>query len=270
MHTTQWLDAFRGRRLPCAHVCELFVSRGALRDCASCCKAKREKPTPMTRSILVALAASFLTAVVSGTGCAATGIGDPCVPEQEYLPDFRGFNLQEVSVESKSFQCQTRLCLVNHFQGRVSCTYGQGPDGTNAGVACKDAKGNTGGCITPGIPQVVTTPVDANGNPTDTEHKKTVFPQCSLRTADKAVYCSCRCANLNNQTNDGANYCTCPDGFDCTQLVTSIGVGNEGLTGAYCVKHGTQFDQNKSPCGVECNSLSTGGGNCGKPRCGSN
>jgi hypothetical protein len=208
----------------------------------------------MTRSILVALAACLLITVVSGTGCANTGIGDPCVPEQEYLPTFREFSVNEVSVESKSFQCLTRLCLVNHFRGRVSCTYGQAPDGTNPTISCPDETGKTGGCITPGIPQVVTGPLDANGQPQDTMLKAMVDPQCSLRTADKAVYCSCRCANLNNRTDDGANYCTCPDGFDCTQLVTSIGVGNEGLTGAYCVKHGTQYDPNSNGCGANCNS----------------
>ena len=78
----------------------------------------------------------------------------------------------------------------------------------------------------------------------DTTNKEA---QCPARTADKAVYCSCRCANINNQTNDGANYCTCPDGFSCQQLVTSIGEGNEGLTGAYCVKAGTEYDPN-TPC----------------------
>jgi ankyrin repeat protein len=30
-----------------------------------------------------------------------------------------------VNVESRSFQCETRLCLAANFQGRVSCPYGQ-------------------------------------------------------------------------------------------------------------------------------------------------
>ena len=58
---------------------------------------------------------------VAGPGCADEGIGNPCTPEQEYNPDFLGFDEKEVNVESKSFQCRTRLCLVNHFRGRVSC-----------------------------------------------------------------------------------------------------------------------------------------------------
>jgi hypothetical protein len=204
----------------------------------------------MTRSILAILAACIAVAVLSGTGCNATGIGDPCIPEQEYLPSFAGFDPEEVSVESKSFQCLTRLCLVNHFRGRVSCPYGQMPDGTPvAGAKNCCPQGSTtctssAGCCTPGIAQPVTALKDATGKPLDLQNKEA---QCPSRTADKAVYCSCRCANLNGQTNDGANYCTCPDGFNCQQLVTSIGQGNEGLTGAYCVKAGTEYDPN-TPC----------------------
>ncbi|MDP8999049.1 MAG: hypothetical protein M3O46_02950 [Myxococcota bacterium] len=208
----------------------------------------------MTRSILAALAATFAVSVLTGTGCASTGIGDPCIPEQEYRPDFLGFSVNEVSVESKSFQCQTRLCLVNHFQGRVSCPYGQTPAGTNKNLtkACTNISNvPSAGCCTPGISQAVTGPLDANGMPTDTKNKEQVLGQCTLRKADTAVYCSCRCQNINGQTNDGANYCTCPDGFSCQQLVTSIGAGDQGLTGAYCVKNNTQYDPNVG-CGGEC------------------
>ena len=79
----------------------------------------------MTRSILSVLAVALAVGLVSASGCSQTGVGDPCTPEQEFDTQFNGFDEQEVNVESKSFQCQTRLCLVNHFQGRVSCPYGQ-------------------------------------------------------------------------------------------------------------------------------------------------
>ena len=77
-----------------------------------------------TRHILGGLAACTVIAILAAPGCKQTGVGDPCTPEQEYSTTFRGFDEKEVNVESKSFQCQTRLCLVNHFQGRVSCKYG--------------------------------------------------------------------------------------------------------------------------------------------------
>jgi hypothetical protein len=78
------------------------------------------------------------------------------------------------------------------------------------------------------------------------------------------VYCSCRCANINGGTDDGAVYCACPDGFTCTQLYTSIGGNtNQGLTGAYCIRAGSDYNPD-SPCGGEC-SVSTvnNAGTCG-------
>jgi hypothetical protein len=203
----------------------------------------------MTRLILAALAAFIAIAVLSGTGCNSTGVGDPCIPEQEYLTDFLGFDYHEVSVESKSFQCQTRLCLVNHFQGRVSCPYGQAVDGTAVQGALLDSR-CMAGCCTPGVPRAVTGPL-VNGKPADMANGERVLGQCAQsRTADRAVYCSCRCANINGNQNDGANYCTCPDGFACTQLLSSIGAGNEGLTGGYCVKTHTEYNVNETctPC----------------------
>ncbi len=73
--------------------------------------------------LAIAAAASFI-----GSNCGGGGVGDPCVPEDEYLTTFSGFSVGEVNVESRSFQCLTRVCLVNHFRGRVSCPYGQAED----------------------------------------------------------------------------------------------------------------------------------------------
>ena len=83
------------------------------------------KPVPSRFTMI----RSFLTAILLGgvlimasPGCGDEGIGDPCTPEQEFDATFNGFDVKEVNVESKSFQCRTRLCLVNHFRavGRIS------------------------------------------------------------------------------------------------------------------------------------------------------
>jgi len=195
----------------------------------------------MTRSILSLLGAVFAAAVVAAPGCQQSGVGDPCTPEQEYNTGFGGFSEGEVNVESKSFQCLTRLCLVNHFRGRVSCPYGQDSSG-NAPPGAKAACAVPGGDPTSATDHI---------NPNDPKTGAAVQSQCVDRTASAAVYCSCRCANLDGKTDDGSNYCTCPDGFQCTQLVTSIGAGDTGLTGAYCIRNNTKFDSNNN-CSEQC------------------
>lgn len=194
-------------------------------------------PSLFSRGLLGLASAGFV-ALLAGPGCKQTGVGDPCIPEQEYDVAFNGFVVDEVNVESKSYQCETRLCLVNHFQGRVSCPYGQDKDGT-APAGAKD-------CVVPGTGEKI------SGNPADTKAGKTVPRQCVGRKAAQAVYCSCRCANVDGRRDDGANYCDCPDGFACEQLVTSIGPGDTGLTGAYCVKAGSSYNRTNKGCDNEC------------------
>src|SRR4051794_14782164 len=96
--------------------------------------AVSRKTVPSTAKMTRAIASAFLLGgmlfAVAAPGCGEEGIGDPCVPEQEYDPGFTGFDDKQVNVESKSFQCRTRICLVNHFRGRVSCPYGQAADKT--------------------------------------------------------------------------------------------------------------------------------------------
>jgi hypothetical protein len=230
----------------------------------------------MTRSFFsVALIGIAAVALAPGLlqGCAQTGVGDPCTPEQEYDPQFLGFAVGEVNVESKSFDCQTRLCLANHFQGRVTCPYGQtkagGPPATQSnGNPYPDSNGNPiAACEIPGSGPAQsngTLPTGAaiTGTPGDTTDGALVQAQCVERDALNAVYCSCRCANVNNQTNDGAAYCACPDGYTCQQLVTPIGSNDTGLTGAYCIKNKTQYDS-ISQCtsaGDNCNAANK---NCG-------
>lgn len=81
----------------------------------------------MTRSIFAGLLGLFSIAAVGALplACQSGGIGDPCIPEDEYNAAFAGFKLTEENIESRSFQCSTRICLVNHFQGRTSCPEGQ-------------------------------------------------------------------------------------------------------------------------------------------------
>jgi hypothetical protein len=213
----------------------------------------------MTRSILVTLAAVVSVSVVSATGCNSTGVGDPCVPEAEYATSFLGFQYTEVNVESKSYQCQTRLCLANHFQGRVTCPYGQDSTGTTTylgmGSPCKTPIGQNVDGLDPANNNMVDVPCTGSA----TNCGAAVLPNCTDRTGTNAVYCSCRCMDVDGNKPADQVFCECPTGFTCTQLVTSINQGNEGLTGGYCVKNGTEYSPNKS-----CNLCDASVGGCGK------
>lgn len=197
--------------------------------------------------LAMAVGASFV-----GSNCGGSGVGDPCVPEDEYLTSFSGFSVGEVNVESRSFQCLTRVCLVNHFQGRVSCPYGQGEA---TAETCKDASkcnlendaaNHEASCRVP----------DRDGKDVIDRISVGVKPQIAARTADDAVYCSCRC----DGPDAGARYCECPSGFSCTELVDDLGIGKGQLAGSYCIKEKSEYDSGipETPCttrSADCGSV---------------
>ena len=155
----------------------------------------------MTRTILSGLLAviSVVGIAVVPLACQSGGVGDPCTPEDEYDPGFSGFKITEDNVESRSFQCQTRICLVNHFQGRVSCPLGQqaptscnGPSGpdTSAATGCAD-------CTEAG----------------------TLAPDCDPAAGAMAI--TAACAGFAGTCNKPGKFCECsattpcPDGYTC-------------------------------------------------------
>ncbi len=184
---------------------------------------------------------------LAGSACQSGGVGDPCIPEDEYFPTFSGYSETEVNVESKSFQCETRVCLVANFKGRVSCPYGQAGDPTTGIVS--SGLGPDQRCYLPG-----TAAADAN------EVTVPVNPQLFTRRPDSAVYCSCRCAG----SDSNAKYCSCPSGFVCQNLVpTGLSKSSTELAGSYCIKDGTQVTD---PNRIAANPCSEGPpANCGVP-----
>lgn len=213
----------------------------------------RENSARGTRSAVVPhlLPTLGLLTGLLGLGCDPGGVGDPCVPEDEYRTDFSGFSIEEVNVESKSFQCLTRVCLVNHFQGRVSCPYGQSEAtadacSENAGDCLPGSQSHRESCRIPG----------QDGTDVNDRIHVPVQPQKVDRQANQAVYCSCRCAG----PDPNANYCECPSGFSCVELVDDIGLGKGQLAGSYCVKNGTKYEGANTASGSDCNPAAA---NCG-------
>lgn len=181
----------------------------------------------MKRRAAILVLALWATGVP--TGCDSDSVGDPCVPEDEYAATFSGFSVEEVNTESRSFQCPTRLCLVNHFRGRVSCPYGQTEE-----EARSDPK-----CFVPDTNEPIRVPV---------------APQVLGRRADDAVYCSCRC----DGPDPAARYCECPSGFACRELVPRFARSQE-LAGSYCVREGTEYRGSVELVSGECDRAQ---GNC--------
>lgn len=167
----------------------------------------------MRSKLLGALVALGFLALIPA--CTAEGIGDPCVPEDEYSPTFSGFAVTEVNTESRSFSCQSRLCLINRFQGRVSCPYGQEQGATGAGH-----------CTVPGSEEAITARVS---------------PQLLDRRPDVAVYCSCRCDGPDPK----ARYCECPSGYSCLPAVPDLALGRVQLPGSYCLREGSAYDEGR-------------------------
>jgi len=187
--------------------------------------------------------------------CEPGGVGDPCTPEDEYQQDFNGFQVTETNVESRSFQCATRLCLVNHFQGRVSCRLGQ--TATEAEpwidatlkpptVQTNKKEGWAPRCSIPGtavdrrdIFQDPDTGLPA-GRASKDNINVAVPAQLRSRQTEQAVYCSCRC----DGPDKNARYCECPEGFQCEPLVDDLKIteGAGQLAGSYCIRAGSKYN----------------------------
>jgi hypothetical protein len=206
----------------------------------------------MTRSILSGMLGliSVLAVGALPTACQSGGVGDPCTPEDEYNTDFAGFKVTEENIESRSFQCQTRICLVNHFQGRVSCPFGQTnpPPAFDSAKGCQNAESDNFNGLsdaekTAKIAAESEKPCCVPG--TDTVINAEVCGQCAgntNRNHNQAVYCSCRCGVADGEPDDpNFNFCECPDSYECAQIRPNVGLGDKQLTGKYCILKGTAF-----------------------------
>ena len=153
----------------------------------------------MTRSIVAGLlgviSIGFLATIP--LACQGGGVGDPCTPEDEYDPQFGGFKVTEENIESRSFQCQSRICLVNHFQGRVSCPLGQ------QDTQVKQCSPNNMGS-------------DCAAGENCVESASIAAP-CDPTHANKG---NDDCLGFGNKCNAAGKFCECGTSSDCLNLGT--------------------------------------------------
>jgi len=134
-------------------------------------------------------------AAVLPSSCQTGGIGDPCIPEDEYVGTFGGFRVSQENIESRSFQCESRICLVNHFQGRVSCPLGQPAKDIDSG-------GKVLACNNPG---------DACSGQDGICTESSTFQVDCTGCLDDDDTTACPCADSCN----AAGYCECSKTDDC-------------------------------------------------------
>lgn len=176
------------------------------------------------------------SASVGGAGAApappAAEVGAPCVIDDETQPSFNGASVAEVILATQP-SCASELCLANHFQGRVSCPYGQTEAEATAGPRC----------FLPGTNEPVTVRVQA---------------QLVARPPALASTCSCRCAG----PGDGP-FCECPATTECVEVVLPLGLpSREDISGSYCIPPGAAYDRTATS-GDACDPVLM---NCGAPR----
>lgn len=135
-------------------------------------------------------------------------LGSVCVPRDEADPTFSGFDRKNVTVDLGASTCASGVCLVNQFQGRVSCPYGQQSPSSESAPSCR----------TPDSHRAVTVKV---------------LPQLVSRPPSLGSTCSCRCAG----PGDGP-FCECGADLECVPLIDALGLGDDAYAGSYCVPRG--------------------------------
>lgn len=149
---------------------------------------------------------SVLVLVVMLAGCQASGVGDPCTPEQ--VPT-DGFRSGEAYLETSSVQCRTRTCIVFGLDGDPNFpkTLGGAPN-----PECPSGTRQVTDPLTMEVVNVICPPEDQ---------------------IDERVYCTCRC---DAPADSNAPTCECDEGFKCEPILDESFSGSEGFVGGYCVR----------------------------------
>ena len=147
-------------------------------------------------------------------------LGAGCEPLSELDPEFSGFSINEISIDERTPACLSGTCVIQGFQGRVSCPYGQATA--------------SGGCTIPGSNEPVLTPV---------------APQLLARPAGLSAVCSCHCAGPGP-----GPYCACPTHMECSHLVDDLGFGARDIAGSYCLPEGARYERGSVDISASCRS----------------
>ncbi|HEX6274804.1 MAG TPA: hypothetical protein VFZ53_17300 [Polyangiaceae bacterium] len=192
--------------------------------------ARPDEPSTLLLACLGGETLDFTAPALNGR------VGDPCVPSLEGSSVFSGSHALDMAVETASPACETGICLVNHFQGRVSCPYGQ----------TREQAERSPECFLPW---------------SDAAVGVAVAPQLAGRRARDAAICTCMC----DGPDAAFGYCDCPEEMECVRGPEWVGLpGDYGdVTARFCVPKGKEYRPSRSLDVEACDRNSM---NCGDPR----
>ena len=129
-----------------------------------------------------------------------------------------GFEINHVVLDNNVDGCTSGLCIVQGFQGRVSCPYGTVGEHE---------------CMVPGSGASVTVPVR---------------PQLVSRSPSLGATCTCRC----DGPGDGP-FCSCGAGQVCKPLIADFGIDGPAReqAGSYCVPDAPEPTNDVTTCADE-------------------
>jgi hypothetical protein len=182
----------------------------------------------------------LFAASCSGDGNHVPSVGEACsdVLPDELQPRFSNYGVDELNVDCGASECRTSVgpfCMTYHFQGRVTCPYGQ----TESQLASFPAT-DPGRCRLP----------RADGTMTTEPVEVTVAPQLAERRPEKTIFYTCVCAG----TDSTREYCTCPAAMHCETLSEGFLATERGITGL-CVRDHAAYEPSSTPL-LECSTSS--------------
>lgn len=174
----------------------------------------------------------------AGFTCAAAGTAGPFC----YFPSVDG-GAPDVNPSN----CPSGVC--NSPRNTCQCTTdAQCPDGSTCDPATKECTRyvchHVGECQSAGATEAENAGKSCCAGGEDVPVTAAVCGQCekgSGRNPAEDIYCSCRCGPADGAAPDGAEYCACPSGFECAPIRPDVGLGDQELTGKFCIKQGTAY-----------------------------
>jgi hypothetical protein len=148
---------------------------------------------------IVAASGALVFVSLLQLGCKDEMVGAPCIPETDKGDFSATLSGTTWSIETRSVQCETRLCVTKtqSLEGLVTA------DQVAACLAAKPADGN-----------VLANCWEGDDGPTQAKYS----------------FCSCRCKDVNGKAG-----CKCPPNTKCVEVLGDIQEAPAKVKGSYCV-----------------------------------